>query len=135
MGIRKKISLLILSMVLLTLPALAGVNSSVSAHTSPQRVFSQKAHTSPTASQVLLLFSNIHLSLPDYLSFETEETLLPKICKQKKKYKRIIPGSSTLRPPVRDVDIIPQNIYIKETYSKPFFISPLHRFLFRLTPF
>ena len=135
MGIRKKISLLILSMVLLTLPALAGVNSSVSAHTSPQRVSSQKAHTAPTPSQLLLLFSNIHLSLPDYLSFETEETLLPKICKQKKKYKRIIPGSSTLRPPVRDVDIIPQNIYIKETYSKPFFISPLHRFLFRLTPF
>lgn len=122
-------------MVLLTLPTLAGVNSSVSANTGPQRVFSQKAHTSPAASQALFLFSSIHLSLPEYLLFETDETVVPKICKQKKKYKRILPGSSTLRPPVRDVDIIPQNIYIKETYSKPFFVSPLHRFLFRLTPF
>lgn len=122
-------------MVLLTLPALAGVTKPAAAPVAANRIFPQKAHPSATASQVLHFFGNIHLSLPDYLSFETEETLVPKICKQKKKYKRILTGSSTLRPPVRDVDIIPQNIYIKETYSKPFFISPLHRFLFRLTPF
>jgi hypothetical protein len=135
MGLRKKISLLTLSLVLLTLPALAGVTSSVSASTSPQRIFSQKASNTVTASKFLFLFGNIHVSVPDFPAFETEEVVVPKICKQKKKYKRILPGSSTLRQPVRDIDIIPQNIYIKETYSKPFFISPLHRFLFRLTPF
>lgn len=122
-------------MVLLTLPALAEVNSSVSAYTSPQRVFIKKTPTAVSGSKFLFLFGNIHVSVPDFPAFETEEVLVPKICKQKKKYKRILPGSSTLRQPVRNIDIIPQNIYIKETYSKPFFVSPLHRFLFRLTPF
>ena len=55
--------------------------------------------------------------------------------KLKKKHKRMLPASSTLRQPAREMDIIPQNIYLKETYSKPHFLSQLHRFLFRLTPF
>ncbi|HUC82274.1 MAG TPA: hypothetical protein VMR70_15320 [Flavisolibacter sp.] len=64
-----------------------------------------------------------------------EAQLMNKIVRYKKKYKRTISSSCAPRPVVREVDRIPQNIYIKETYSKPFFVSPLHRFLFRLTPF
>jgi hypothetical protein len=53
----------------------------------------------------------------------------------KKKYKRIFSPDYTLRPLVREIDNTFRNIYFEESYSKPHFILPLHRFLFRLTPF
>lgn len=57
------------------------------------------------------------------------------IAKYKKKYKRINSSPTRLERPVRDVENAPVNIFTKDLYSKPHFLSHLHRFLFRLTPF
>ena len=55
--------------------------------------------------------------------------------KYKKRFKRFYSFSTKLERPVKDIDLLPVNIFTKETYSKPHFLSHLHQFLFRLTPF
>ena len=126
---------MLLSLTLFAMPSNAGNANPVLANVQPSHFFSPKFHFAGKPLKALHFSTNIEYSLPDHLSFEIDELLVTKMYKIKKKYKRVVPGSSMLRQPVRDVDILPVNIYIKETYSKPFFVSPLHRFLFRLTPF
>lgn len=58
-----------------------------------------------------------------------------KLARYKKYYKRTITSTPRLEPPVKEIDTVTAYIYAKETYSKPHFLSHLHRFLFRLTPF
>ncbi|RYZ47794.1 MAG: hypothetical protein EOO14_23045 [Chitinophagaceae bacterium] len=135
MGIWKPFSILLLSLTLFAVPSNAGNTRPVLANVQSSHFFSQKFHFAGKPLKAIPLSTDIEYSLPDFFSFEIEELLVTKMYKIKKKYKRVVPGSSMLRQPVREVDIIPLNIYIKETYSKPFFVSPLHRFLFRLTPF
>lgn len=53
----------------------------------------------------------------------------------RKKYKRWLPGFTGFKPPVKYIQVTPFNIYLKANYSKPHFLSHLHHFLFRLTPF
>ncbi len=54
--------------------------------------------------------------------------------KYKKKFKR--PQVSIgIRPPAKDIERVDFNSTSKPTYSKPYFLSHLHHFLFRLTPF
>jgi len=57
------------------------------------------------------------------------------LVKYKKKYKITTPVFAGLKQPVKDVDPLFLYICSKETYSKPHFLSHLHHFLFRLTPF
>lgn len=57
------------------------------------------------------------------------------VLKYKKKIKRAYTFSTRLKHPVKEIDIVAINIFTKESYSKPFFLSHLHHFLFRLTPF
>jgi len=136
MGICKKSCLLVLGLLAFMHLSFAGNKASVTASAAVKQTYfrlSKAVFASPfTAGNKPL---TLERSLPESFSFAVEDLLSKKVCKIKKKYKRVHPASTTLRPPVRDIDIIPQNIYIKETYSKPHFISPLHRFLFRLTPF
>ncbi len=54
--------------------------------------------------------------------------------KYKKKFKR--PQVSTgVRPPAKDLERVDFDPSSKISYSKPYFLSHLHHFLFRLTPF
>jgi hypothetical protein len=58
-----------------------------------------------------------------------------KLEKLKKKYRRAIHTFSGIKQPVRQVELQLPSIYSKEIYTEPYFLSHLHRFLFRLTPF
>ena len=55
--------------------------------------------------------------------------------KFKKKFKRSLPAFSGINVPSRIIEPVPFNIFLKTSYSKPHFLSHLHHFLFRLTPF
>ena len=68
-------------------------------------------------------------------SVKSRIDLQSKSVKYKTKCKRAVPSSAGLKQPVKVID--PSWLYLrsKETYSKPHFLSHLHRFLFRLTPF
>jgi hypothetical protein len=57
------------------------------------------------------------------------------LARYKKNYKRTITSTPRIEPPVKEIDSVTAYIYAKETYSKPHFLSHLHHFLFRLTPF
>ena len=58
-----------------------------------------------------------------------------KFIKYRKKFKRISSGSSAFKTPVRFVNPISFGTHYKPTYTDPHFLSHLHLFLFRLSPF
>lgn len=62
------------------------------------------------------------------LSMERDEA------RKKRKYKRALTSSATFRQPVKEI-IVSLPIDGTESYTTPHFVSHLHRFLFRLTPF
>lgn len=53
----------------------------------------------------------------------------------KKLFKRTVNFPSSPAPPTKEIDNASHFIPTKEIYSKPYFLSHLHHFLFRLTPF
>lgn len=53
----------------------------------------------------------------------------------KKKFKRATQVLQGLKLPVKNLEDVAFNIYINPVYSRPHFLSHLHYFLFRLTPF
>lgn len=55
--------------------------------------------------------------------------------KYRKKFKRTSNVISGLRPPIKEAPAVIFNLFAKAGYSKPHFLSHLHHFLFRLTPF
>ncbi|MDB5250515.1 MAG: hypothetical protein JWQ40_4909 [Segetibacter sp.] len=55
--------------------------------------------------------------------------------KYKKKFKRSPQVSTGIRPPAKDLESADFDSSSKTPYSKPHFLSHLHHFLFRLTPF
>ena len=64
----------------------------------------------------------------------------PTIIKSKpvkyKKYKRATTNSfSGINAPVKEIPALSFNIFWKDSYSKPHFLSHIHSFVFRLTPF
>jgi hypothetical protein len=58
-----------------------------------------------------------------------------KLIKYRKKYKRTSNVCSGIRPPAKDLSPLIFNLFTKESYTTPHFLSHLHHFLFRLTPF
>ena len=64
-----------------------------------------------------------------------DKELKTRLFKGKKKYKRILNNFSEVKSPVRDNPPVSFNIFWKDLYSKPHFLSHIHHFLFRLTPF
>jgi hypothetical protein len=57
------------------------------------------------------------------------------LIKYRKKYKRLSSATAVIRLPVKNIETIAFNINGKTSYVRPFFLSLLHSFLFRLTPF
>jgi len=53
----------------------------------------------------------------------------------RKKFKRTSNVFSGIKPPIKDLSPVAFNVSSKITYNRPHFLSLLHRFLFRLTPF
>jgi hypothetical protein len=53
----------------------------------------------------------------------------------RKKFKRTSNVFSGIKPPVKDLPPLAFNVPANTIYNKPHFLSHLHRFLFRLTPF
>ena len=65
-----------------------------------------------------------------------ETAFKSKLSKQTKKCKRIVNNIFLgLNPPVKEIDPFVFNIFWKDSYSKPHFLSHIHSFIFRLTPF
>lgn len=54
--------------------------------------------------------------------------------KYKKKHKRVQQFSNKIKTPVKIVTVFTPASE-EETYTKPYFLSHLHHYLFRLTPF
>jgi hypothetical protein len=86
------------------------------------------------------LYSEKNLPLQKIADEAAEKTLIKwgihkSLTKYRKKYKRVSPISPGLRQPVRNIECLAFDITGKTTYLKPFFLSLLHSFLFRLTPF
>jgi hypothetical protein len=55
--------------------------------------------------------------------------------KYKKKLKRVRQAVTGVKLPVKYIEWLTFNILSKSSYNKPHFLSHLHHFLFRLTPF
>ena len=53
----------------------------------------------------------------------------------RKKFKRTSNVFSGIKPPIKDLSPVAFNVSSNITYNRPYFLSHLHRFLFRLTPF
>lgn len=95
---------------------------------------SQQASCDPFAPDVDL--TTISLPVTAKKGFTGSDFLFgKKLARYKKNYKRTITSTPRVEPPVKEIDSVTAYIYAKETYSKPHFLSHLHRFLFRLTPF
>jgi hypothetical protein len=58
-----------------------------------------------------------------------------KVIKYRKKYKRTRNVLSAIKPPVKELPRLLFNIFPEDSYATPHFLSHLHHFLFRLTPF
>lgn len=85
-------------------------------------------------------YSEQNISLKQIIDEVSERTVLdqnvnkPQV-KYCKKYKRWSSISAGIRPPVKNIE---SQVFCwsgNSTYIKPFFLSHLHSFLFRLTPF
>ena len=135
MNIWKKFYLVILSLVIFSQFLLAGErhtgalslrsgfsDSKQAAFLLPEALTGQRLAT--TAGEVAFQRNN-----------GEEAELCKTFVKYRKKFKRVYTSSVRLKPPVKDLDPLTVNIFTKESYSKPFFLSHLHHFLFRLTPF
>lgn len=79
-------------------------------------------------------------------TFSAEETVFSKktplnqhvknkLIKYRKKFKRTSNIYSGIRPPSKELPPGTFNLFSKVTYTRPHFLSHLHHFLFRLTPF
>jgi hypothetical protein len=93
--------------------------SSASAENDHSTENSILANVDDVAIQQTILSSNLHHSFT----------------KWRKKYKRLSSASAGIRLPVKHIETIAFDINAKDFYIKPFFLSRLHSFLFRLTPF
>jgi hypothetical protein len=78
------------------------------------------------------------INIPASQIFEdaTKSELKTTFVKQRKKCKRLVNSlCSGIQPPVKEIDPAEFNIFWKDSYSKPYFLSHIHSFVFRLTPF
>jgi hypothetical protein len=74
--------------------------------------------------------------LDNETAFDQEKSRFKnKQLKFRKKFKRLPQGLTGFRPPVKNVESARFNLFSISTYNKPYFLSHLHYFLFRLTPF
>ena len=88
--------------------------------------------TTGPASSEFKNHGTIDLAIPGDV---IQNTLHKSFIKYRKKYKRISSASAGVRPPVRQIEANYLDLNGITTYVKPFFLSHLHSFLFRLTPF
>lgn len=134
MRIGRSICILLMGLIPFCQQSFAGTRAPVSLHGDIQQIFFS---TSPSirAFRHSLEESSDHLFHCELASSFVEQSHFKNTFKYKrKKYKRVF-SSLSLRAPVREVEVLPLNIHVSESYSKPHFLSPLHRYLFMLTPF
>ncbi len=110
--------------------SLVGVQSSAVCHS---RVDNTEVYTVEDAIATgILPHFDIFGSSDD---FNDDDLVLKHFFKFRKKSKKLPSYSTRIKAPTREIDPITLCINSKETYSKPHFLSHLHHFLFRLTPF
>ena len=131
-----KFCLLFLSLTVLSLVSSATSDIAVSASTNFSSAItggSPFSFFTTTINEFTLLRNP--LSIEDTYGSNTNVHGRVKLLHYKKKYKRIVSSYPDLKTPVKYLDIVPRSKNAKPTYSKPHFLSQLHHFLFRLTPF
>ncbi|WP_207494483.1 hypothetical protein [Aridibaculum aurantiacum] len=100
-------------------------------------IFDPSFFSEPVAKPpVITLHASFDEELIEDLAEEEEGfKVSKKVSKFKKKIKRASSAFSGFRQPVRDVESIYVLTRSTINYTKPHFLSHLHHFLFRLTPF
>lgn len=135
MNIFTRFALLFFAIIVFCHPLLAetatGASVNYSAHTSSGLVHEIFKKSN---SQLNLNSKCIALSIYEHQDEDQQLSTERDVAKKKRKYKRIFSSSATLRQPVKEI-VVSLPLNGTEFYTTPHFISHLHRFLFRLTPF
>lgn len=135
MGKFTRLSLLLV-LVITCLSSLKGRAAGPSAfHVAPYSFSYFISHSSPFLCFEHRKNTILHGKLHTHASSPEEETSRVDRHRTKKKIKRWSQPFPELKPPVKHVELIPFNVFSKIHYSKPHFLSQLHAFLFRFTPF